>query len=219
MQLRFDERVAIVTGAGGNPGLGRSYALALAERGARVVVNDVGGGPDGRGIAPVDPQKVVDEIVALGGEAVADRNSVAEVDSARAIVQTALDAWGRVDILINNAGVNIPALFSEIDSRDIERTIAVHLLGTIWMCRAAWPAMSGQGYGRIVNISSGTALGQRYLAVYGAAKGGVLGLTRSRSRAPTSGSASTRSRRAPAPRRRSTSPTRRTPGRARSSWA
>src|SRR5262245_31963165 len=96
-ELRFDGRVAIVTGAGGNPGLGRSYARALAARGARVVVNDLGTGPDGRGIVRAHADAVVDEIVAAGGEAVADANSVAEEASAQAVVQTALDAWGRVD--------------------------------------------------------------------------------------------------------------------------
>lgn len=177
--LRFDGRVAIVTGAAGNPGLGRSYSLLLASRGARVVVNDLGGGPDGRGIAPVDPADVVREIRDLGGEAVVDRNSVAGRESAEAVVKTALDTWGRVDILINNAGVNLSALFSEITPSDIERTIGVHLLGTVWMCHAVWPHMRDRGYGRILNISSSSALGQRFLAIYGAAKGGVLGLTRS----------------------------------------
>jgi NAD(P)-dependent dehydrogenase (short-subunit alcohol dehydrogenase family) len=177
-ELRFDGRVAIVTGAGANPGLGRAYALLLAERGANVVVNDVGGGPDGRGIQPVRAERVVAEIVERGGVAVADDNSVAARESAEAVVQTALDAWGRVDVLVNNAGINIPALFSEIDDRDVQRTLEVHLMGTIWMCRAVWPHMCSRGYGRIVNISSGVALGLRHLALYGAAKAGVLGLTR-----------------------------------------
>jgi NAD(P)-dependent dehydrogenase (short-subunit alcohol dehydrogenase family) len=177
-ELRFDGRVAIVTGAGANPGLGRSYALLLAERGARVVVNDLGGGPDGRGIQPVDAAHVVAEIVERGGEAVADGNSVAESRSAEAVVRTALDAWGRVDVLVNNAGINIPALFSEIDKRDVQRTLDVHLMGTVWMCRAAWRHMCSQQYGRIVNISSSVALGLRRLAAYGTAKAGVLGLTR-----------------------------------------
>lgn len=176
--MRFDDRVAIVTGAAGNPGLGRSYALALASRGARVLVNDAGGGPDGSGRAPVDPERVVHEIRRAGGEALADRHSVAELAGAEAIVAAALERWGRIDVLVNNAGVNIPALFAEITPADVERTIGVHLMGTIWMCRAVWGPMRDRGYGRIVNISSGTALGQRHLAVYGAAKAGVLGLTR-----------------------------------------
>ena len=178
-QMRFDGRVAIVTGAAGNPGLGRAYALLLAARGAKVVVNDLGGGPDGSGFLPVAAEEVVREITDLGGEAVADRHSVATPAGARAIVEVALDRWGCVDVLINNAGINIPALFSEISDGDIEATIAVHLMGTIWMCRAVWPHMIEAGYGRIVNISSSTALGTEYLSHYGAAKAGVIGLTRS----------------------------------------
>jgi NAD(P)-dependent dehydrogenase (short-subunit alcohol dehydrogenase family) len=176
--LRFDGRVAIVTGAGADPGLGRAYALLLAERGAKVVVNDLGVGPDGRGIQPVRAEHVVDEVRRRGGVAVADCNSVATCASAEAVVRTALEAWGRVDILVNNAGVNIPALFAEIDERDLQRTLDVHLFGTVWMCHAVWPHMCSGGYGRIVNISSGVALGLRRLVAYGAAKAGVLGLTR-----------------------------------------
>lgn len=176
--MRFDGRVAIVTGAAGNPGLGRSYALLLAARGASVVVNDLGGGPDGSGALPVSPEAVSREITDLGGDAVADRGSVATSAGAREIVQAAVERWGRVDVLINNAGINIPALFAEISDGDIEATIAVHLMGTIWMCRAVWPYMIDAGYGRIVNISSSTALGTAYLAHYGAAKAGVIGLTR-----------------------------------------
>src|SRR5215813_8702344 len=101
--LRFDGRVAIVTGAGGNPGLGRSHAMLLASRGAKVVVNDLGVGPDGRGIQRADADAVVQEILAAGGEAVADTNSVAAADSAKRVVQTAIDAFGRIDILVNNA--------------------------------------------------------------------------------------------------------------------
>jgi NAD(P)-dependent dehydrogenase (short-subunit alcohol dehydrogenase family) len=178
-ELRFDGRVAIVTGAGGNPGLGRSYALFLASRGARVVVNDLGTGPDGRGIVRTSAAAVVDEIRAAGGEAVADLHSVAGVDGAGAIVQTALDTWGRVDILVNNAGVSFLARFDEIAPQDVERVVAVHLLGTIWMCRAVWPHMQQAGYGRIVNITSGSMLGNKLASVYGAAKGGIFSLTRS----------------------------------------
>jgi NAD(P)-dependent dehydrogenase (short-subunit alcohol dehydrogenase family) len=177
--IRFDGQVSIVTGAGAASGLGRAYALFLAARGAKVVVNDLGVGPDGRGIVPVHADRVVEEIVASGGEAIADGHSVTDPPSAEAIVQAALDAWGRVDILINNAGVNLSAPFADITLKDIQRTVDVHLMGTIWMCRAVWPHMQSRGYGRIVNISSGTALGMRYLAVYGAAKAGIMGLTRS----------------------------------------
>lgn len=176
-ERRFDGRVAIVTGAGSNPGLGRSYAMMLASRGARVVVNDLGVGTDGRGEHVSRADAVVDEIVAAGGEAVADTNSVAEEDGARAIVQTALDAWGKVDVLINNAGVFHVARFDEISSSDLTRIINVHLFGNIWMCRAVWPVMKEQGYGRIVNISS-SGMFEGPFVIYGAAKAGIYGLTR-----------------------------------------
>jgi NAD(P)-dependent dehydrogenase (short-subunit alcohol dehydrogenase family) len=177
-ELRFDGQVAIVTGAGGNPSLGRSHARLLASRGAKVVVNDLGVGPDGLGRKPHDAQAVAQEIVDAGGEAVADLHSVAEEDSAQAVVRTALDAWGRVDVLVNNAGVAILALFDEISPGDLRRVVDVHLYGTIWMCRAVWPHMREAGGGRIVNIVSGGMLGNRYISIYGAAKGGILALTR-----------------------------------------
>jgi NAD(P)-dependent dehydrogenase (short-subunit alcohol dehydrogenase family) len=177
-ELRFDGEVAIVTGAGSNPSLGRSYALALAARGAKVVVNDLGVGPDGTGRLAAKAESVAKEIVDAGGEAIADTHSVAEEDSARAIVQTALDAWGRVDILVNNAGVAILAEFGEISSTDLRRVLDVHLYGNVWMCRAVWPQMREAGYGRIINITSGALGGIRYTTIYGAAKGGILSLTR-----------------------------------------
>ncbi|MBO4252307.1 SDR family NAD(P)-dependent oxidoreductase [Streptomyces griseorubiginosus] len=179
-ELRFDGRVAIVTGAGSNPGLGRSYALLLASRGAKVVVNDLGVGPDGRGQIGPGAEAVVEEIRAAGGEAVGDGHSVAERDGARAIVDLAVDTWGRVDILINNAGIAPFARFDEITDRDIERVIGVHLMGHIWMCRAAWPHMAAQNYGRLVNVSSGAAwVGLPMQSIYAAGKLGVVGLTRS----------------------------------------
>ncbi|MFZ1163117.1 SDR family NAD(P)-dependent oxidoreductase [Mycobacterium sp.] len=177
--MRFDGRVAIVTGAGGQPpSLGRSHAKLLAERGAKVVVNDLGVGPDGRGILRADAEQVVDEIRAAGGAAVADQHSVADEDSAREVVQTALDTWGRLDILVNNAGVAFIVHFDEISSADIRKVIDVHLMGTLWMCRAAWPFMRDAGYGRIVNTTSGGMFGQENLTIYGTAKGGIFGLTR-----------------------------------------
>jgi NAD(P)-dependent dehydrogenase (short-subunit alcohol dehydrogenase family) len=178
-ELRFDGRVAIVTGAGGNPSLGRAFAHLLAARGAKVVVNDLGVGPDGRGLERAHADVVAREIVDAGGEAVADTNSVAEEESARAIVQTALDAWGRVDILVNNAGVCVLASFEEVSAADIRRQVEVHLFGNIWMSRAVWPHMIGAGYGRVVNIVSGAMFGgMPRVVAYGAAKGGIFGLTR-----------------------------------------
>jgi NAD(P)-dependent dehydrogenase (short-subunit alcohol dehydrogenase family) len=178
MELRFDDRVVVITGAGSNPGLGRAYALFLAERGARLVVNDVGLGGDGSGEHPSDAAAVAAEIVAAGGEAVADGHSVADPDGARAVVQAAVDTWGRLDVLINNAGVCIPTRFDEVDDADIRRMVDVHVLGSIWMCRAAWPVMSTAGYGRIVNTTSGAVFGEPWLTVYGTAKAGIFGLTR-----------------------------------------
>jgi NAD(P)-dependent dehydrogenase (short-subunit alcohol dehydrogenase family) len=177
--LRFDGRVAIVTGAGGRPSLGRAYARLLAERGARVVVNDLGVGPDGAGVHRAHADAVVAEIVAAGGEAVADTNTVATEEGAAAVVAMALDRWGRVDVLINNAGIAILASFDEITPADVRRSIDVHVLGTIWMTRAAWPHLKRSGHGRIVNVSSGAMLGERYTTIYGAAKGGIVGFTRS----------------------------------------
>jgi NAD(P)-dependent dehydrogenase (short-subunit alcohol dehydrogenase family) len=164
--LRFEGRVAIVTGAGGNPGLGRSYALLLAERGAKVVVNDLGVGPDGRGVVKAHADRVVKEIVDAGGEAIANTDSVSERDSAEGIVAAALDAWGQVDILINNAGVANVSLFSEISENDIHRVIDAHVMGNLWMCRAVWPHMTEAGYGRILNITSYAALGLKYNVVF-----------------------------------------------------
>ena len=177
--MTFDGKVAIVTGAGGNPGLGRSYALLLASRGAKVVVNDLGVGPDGRGAIGKGPQAVVDEIRDAGGEAIVNTDSVATPVGARAVVDSAVQTWGRVDILINNAGIAPFALFDEIADDDIQRVVGVHLFGHIWMCRAAWPHMKRNGYGRLVNISSNVALlGLPYQSTYAAAKLGVVGLTR-----------------------------------------
>jgi NAD(P)-dependent dehydrogenase (short-subunit alcohol dehydrogenase family) len=177
-ELRFDRQVAIVTGAGGQPSLGRSYSQLLAARGARVVVNDLGVGPDGRGIQRANAEAVAQEILDAGGEAIADTNSVAEEDTAKAVVQAALDAWGRVDILINNAGIFAMSPFEEMSRKDVQGQIDAHLMGTIWMSRAAWPHMKAAGYGRIVNITSAAVFGFALMGIYGAAKAGCLGLTR-----------------------------------------
>ncbi|MEE3754314.1 SDR family NAD(P)-dependent oxidoreductase [Mycobacterium intracellulare] len=157
-ELRFDGRVAIVTGAGGQePSLGRSHAKLLAQRGAKVVVNDLGVGPDGRNVLRANAEQVADEICAAGGEAVADLHSVADEDGARRVVQTALDVWGRVDILVNNAGVCFMAHFDEISDADLRNVIDVHLMGTVWMCRAAWPHMRDAGYGRMRHFNNPSA--------------------------------------------------------------
>ncbi|MFD9669229.1 SDR family NAD(P)-dependent oxidoreductase [Rhodococcus sp. NPDC059968] len=175
--LHFDERVAIVTGAGN--GLGRSHALELARRGARVVVNDLGGSLHGDGQSTDAAQAVVDEITAFGGTAVANRDSVATEESGRAIVQTALDEFGRLDVLVNNAGILRDKAFHKMDGSMIDAVIDVHLKGTLFVTQPAFRAMREAGYGRIVNTSSASGLfGNFGQANYGAAKAGIAGLTR-----------------------------------------
>ncbi|MFC9839458.1 SDR family NAD(P)-dependent oxidoreductase [Rhodococcus sp. NPDC127530] len=175
--LHFDERVAIVTGAGN--GLGRSHALELARRGARVVVNDLGGSLHGDGQSTDAAQAVVDEIAALGGTAVANRDSVATEAGGRAIVQTALDEFGRLDVLVNNAGILRDRAFHKMDGPMIDAVIDVHLKGTLFVTQPAFRAMREAGYGRIVNTSSASGLfGNFGQANYGAAKAGIAGLTR-----------------------------------------
>lgn len=177
-ELRFDGRTVIVTGAGGNPGMGRCHAMLLASRGASVVVNDIGdpGMPhyDGHSSA----QAVAAEIVAAGGRAVASTDSVATEEGAHAIVQTALDAFGRIDILINNAAVSVASPIHEMSSRHLRRHVEVNLLGPMWLVRAVWPHMQAAGYGRIVNIGSGAFAGMAPMSVYGATKGGIFSFTR-----------------------------------------
>jgi len=175
--LVFDGKVAIVTGAGG--GLGKSHALELARRGARVVVNDLGGSVDGVGDNASAAQKVVDEIVAAGGEAVADHNSVATPEGGAAIVQTAVDAFDTVDIVINNAGILRDKTFHNMTPELLEPVIAVHLLGAFYVTQPAWLIMREKGYGRIVNTSSNSGLlGNFGQTNYGAAKLGLVGFTR-----------------------------------------
>jgi NAD(P)-dependent dehydrogenase (short-subunit alcohol dehydrogenase family) len=179
-ELTFNGRTAIVTGAGGNPSLGRAHALLLASRGANVVVNDIGNDPESPGYCgAASAEAVAAQIRALGGKAVADVHSVASEDGAAAIIRTALDAFGRIDILINNAGISIAAPFDEMTPRDFRRHIEINLLGTLWTCRAAWSHMRTQGYGRIVNTTSGALTGVAWLEAYAASKGGLLSLTRS----------------------------------------
>jgi NAD(P)-dependent dehydrogenase (short-subunit alcohol dehydrogenase family) len=175
-ELGFDNKVAVITGAGG--GLGRSHALELARRGARVVVNDLGGSVDGSGGSVGPAQQVVDEITALGGEAVANTDSVATPEGGQAIVQSALDAFGRVDIVINNAGILRDKSFHNMEIDQINAVIDVHLRGAFHVTRAAWGHLRGQGYGRIINTSSNSGiLGNFGQANYGAAKMGLVGMT------------------------------------------
>ena len=177
--LRFDGRTAVVTGAGGNPSLGRAYALLLAERGANVVVNDIGALPAALGYAGVaSAEAVAEEIRSCGGKAVADTHSVATDEGAAAIIQTALDAFGSIDILVNNAGICRVVSFEEMTAHDFRDTIEVNLMGTVATCRAAWPHMKAQGYGRIVNISSGSMAGFAWQSAYAASKAGVFSFTR-----------------------------------------
>lgn len=178
-QHRFDGRTAIVTGAGGTPSLGRAHALLLAARGASVVVNDIGHDPETPGYQGVaSAEQVAEEIRRRGGKAVADTHSVASEAGGQAIVDTALEAFGRVDILVNNAAVSIAAPFAEMSGRDFQRHIDINLMGPVWTTRAVWPLMREQGYGRIVNITSGSLTGFALLAAYGTSKGGLLSLTR-----------------------------------------
>ena len=175
--LGYDNKVAIVTGAGG--GLGREHAMLLASRGARVVVNDLGGAVDGSGGDASAAQKVVDEIEAAGGIAVADHNSVATEEGGAAIVQTALDEFGQIDIVINNAGILRDKTFHNMDDSMVTPVIDVHLKGAFYVTRPAWVKMREQGYGRVVNTSSNSGiLGNFGQANYGAAKMGLVGFTR-----------------------------------------
>ena len=175
--LRFDGRVAIITGAGG--GLGRSHALELARRGAHVLVNDLGGAVDGSGSSMTAADRVVDEITAFGGTAAPNHDTVATAQGGQAIVQAALDAFGRVDVLINNAGILRDKAFQKMDDTMIQTVIDVHLKGALYVSQPAYRLMREQGYGRIVNTSSASGLfGNFGQANYGAAKAGLAGLTR-----------------------------------------
>lgn len=170
----FQDKVAIVTGAGG--GIGREHALELARRGARVVVNDLGSTVRGEGGSPM-ADAVVDEIRAAGGSAVASGHSVAEPDEAGAIVQAALDAFGTVDILINNAGILRNRTFKNTTLEDFRRVVEVHLLGSAYVTHAAWPVMYAKNYGRVVFTTSVSGIfGQFGQSAYGSAKMGLLGL-------------------------------------------
>ncbi len=175
--LGFDGKVAIITGAGG--GLGRQHALLMASRGALVVVNDLGGAVDGTGSDKGAADKVVDEIKALGGEAVADTNSVATAEGGAAIVQSALDAFGTVDIVINNAGILRDKAFHNMDESLVNPVFDVHLKGAFNVTGPAFRVMREKGYGRIISTSSAAGIfGNFGQANYGAAKMGLVGFTR-----------------------------------------
>jgi NAD(P)-dependent dehydrogenase (short-subunit alcohol dehydrogenase family) len=175
MTIRFDGRVAIVTGAGG--GLGRQHALALAARGAKVVVNDLGGTLDGNGGTPLAAQKVVDEITAAGGVAMASGASVTDAAAVQAMVDAAMAAWGRVDILVNNAGILRDKSFTKMALDDFRLVVEVHLMGAVNCTKAVWDVMRAQNYGRIVMTTSSSGLyGNFGQANYGAAKMALVGL-------------------------------------------
>lgn len=175
--IDFDGRVAIVTGAGG--GLGRSHALLLASRGAKVVVNDLGGARDGTGTDTSMADQVVAEIVDAGGQAVSNHDGVHTWEGGEAIVRSAIEAFGRVDIVINNAGILRDVSFAKLTKEQLDPVVQVHLLGAFHVTRAAWPHLREQAYGRVIATTSGSGLyGNFGQSNYSAAKLGLVGLTR-----------------------------------------
>ena len=174
--VTFDNKVAIVTGAGG--GLGRSHALLLAERGARLVINDLGGSTDGVGASQSPADAVVKEITDAGGEAVSNHDSVSTAAGGEAIVQTALDAFGTVDIVVNNAGILRDQSFAKMTPENIDAVVDVHLKGSFFVSRPAFAVMKEKGYGRFVHTTSGAGLfGNFGQANYAGAKMGIVGLS------------------------------------------
>ena len=175
MSIDFQGRVAIVTGAGG--GLGKQHALALAKRGAKVVVNDLGGNVHGEGGSVSAAQLVVDEIVKAGGEAIANGASVTDFEAVKAMTQLAMDTWGRVDILVNNAGILRDKSFSKMDIDDFRLVMEVHVMGAVHCTKAVWPIMQAQNYGRVILTTSSSGLyGNFGQSNYGAAKMALAGL-------------------------------------------
>ena len=174
MTIRFDGQVIIVTGAGG--GLGRAHALEFAKRGGKVVVNDLGGARDGTGGSVSAAQAVVDEIVAAGGEAIADGANVTNYEQVEAMVAAAMDKWGRVDVLVNNAGILRDKTFIKMPISDFQAVVDVHLMGSVMVTKEVWPIMREQNYGRIVMTTSPSGLfGNFGQTNYGAAKLGIVG--------------------------------------------
>ena len=175
MTISFEGQVAIVTGSGN--GLGRSHALQLAVRGAKVVVNDFGGARDGTGGSSAASEKVVAEIIEAGGEAMANGANVTDWAQVQNLVSEVMDKWGRIDVLINNAGILRDKSFGKMDIADWHAVVDVHLNGTAYCSRAVWNIMKEQNYGRIVNTTSTSGIyGNFGQANYGAAKDGVVGL-------------------------------------------
>jgi NAD(P)-dependent dehydrogenase (short-subunit alcohol dehydrogenase family) len=178
MAINFDGDVVVITGGG--RGLGRAHALLMASLGARVVVNDIGGATDGTGSDEGAAASVVREIEAGGGTAVADMHDGSTVEGAKAIVQTAIDSFGRIDALVANAGILRDQAFHNVTDEDFFAVVNVHLVGTVRVCHAAYPYMREQGYGRIVTTTSGAGLfGNFGQTSYSAAKMGIAGFTRS----------------------------------------
>ncbi len=174
MSVTFEDRVAIVTGAGN--GLGKSHAIELAKRGAKVVVNDLGGARDGTGNSSEAAEQVVSEIGDAGGEAIAHGANVAKFDEVQDMVNQAMDRWGRVDILINNAGILRDKTFSKMDLADFQLVVDVHLMGSVNCTKAVWEIMREQNYGRVVMTTSSSGMyGNFGQSNYGAAKMAVLG--------------------------------------------
>ncbi len=175
MDIRFDGRVGIVTGAG--TGLGRAHALGLATRGAKVVVNDLGAATDGKGASSDAAEQVVEEIHALGGEAIAHGADVSDAAQVADMVGQTMAEWGRIDVLVNNAGILRDKSFAKMSLDDFRKVVDVHLMGTATCCHACWPIMREQGYGRVVLTASSSGLyGNFGQANYGAAKAAMVGL-------------------------------------------